>query len=104
MKDGKETTLATVSVPNGGSWDTYTTKTGTISTQLEEGKQVFRITITGAYCNIDKIEFKCTVDVNYITADDIDAAGTRYNLGGAIVGDGYNGITIKNGKKYLNIE
>lgn len=104
MKDGKETTLATVSVPNGGSWDTYTTKTGTISTQLEEGKQVFRITITGAYCNIDKIEFKCTVDVNYITADDIDAAGTRYNLGGAIVGDDYNRIIIKNGKKYLNLE
>ena len=101
MKDGKETTLATVSVPNGGSWNTYKTKTGNLLTTLEQGKQVFRITITGAYCNIDRIVFTCTNDVSYITDDDMEAAGTRYNLGGAIVGDDYKGIVIINGKKVL---
>lgn len=102
MKDGKETTLANVAVPNGGSWDTYTTKTGTLS--LTEGTNIIRITITGAYCNIDKIAFSFPAGVEYVTQDDYDAAGTRYNLGGAIVGDSYNGITIKNGKKYLEIK
>ena len=100
VKDGKVTNLCKVNVPNGGSWDTYRTVSGTLG-NLEAGTQILRITINGAYCNIDKIQFTCTVDVDYITQDDVEASGTRYNLGGAIVGDDYNGITIKNGKKYL---
>jgi len=107
MKNGSETTLANVSVPNNGSWDTYQTlATDIISGRLYEGKQTIRITITGAYCNIDKIEFVCLVpdQVNYITEEDNFANGTRYNLGGARVNGYQKGINIMNGKKVLILE
>jgi len=100
-KNGTVTTLKSVTVPNTGSWDTYKTVTGTF--KLSEGQQTLRITITGAYCNIDKIVFTSATAVNYITEDDIDAQGTRYNLGGAAVGNDYKGITIINGKKVIEM-
>lgn len=104
MKNGKETVLANVSVPNNGSWDTYQTlSTGIITPKIATGQQTLRITITGDYCNIDKIKFECLVpdQVNYVTEDDVKAAGTRYNLGGTIVGDDHKGIIIIDGKKVL---
>ena len=100
MKDGQEITLANVDVPNGGRRK-YADVSGDLLEELEEGEQIIRITITGANCNIDKIEFTCTTGVSYITPDDMNAAGTRYNLGGAIVGDEFKGIVIINGKKVL---
>ena len=48
----------TVVVPNTDSWNTYTTVAGTLLMPLEEGQQIIRLTITGGYCNIDKIIFK----------------------------------------------
>ena len=48
----------TVVVPNTDSWNTYTTVAGTLLMPLEEGQQIIRLTITGGYCNIDKIVFK----------------------------------------------
>ena len=107
MKNGSETVLANVSVPNNGSWDTYQTlATDIISGRLYEGTQTIRITITGAYCNIDKIEFVCLVpdQVSYITEEDNFANGTRYNLGGARVNGYQKGINIMNGKKVLILE
>ena len=102
MNNGKETVLANIAVPNTGSWDTYRTlSTEIIQTKLEVGKQILRVTITGSYCNLDKIEFSCLVGVNYISDDDMKAPGTRYNLGGAIVGDDYKGIVIIDGKKVM---
>lgn len=103
MKDGKETQLFSVSVPQtaNNSWGTYKTQNGNIKTPLESGKQVFRLTITGSSCNIDKILFSFISDVKYVTPDDVKANGTRYNLGGAIVGDDYKGIVIIDGKKVL---
>lgn len=61
MNGNSTTTLATISVPNTGSWDTYQTVSGNISGTLTSGQQILRITITGGYCNIDKIELKCTL-------------------------------------------
>ena len=101
MNNGTETTLATVSVPNRESWDTYYSQSGTLSTPLNEGTQIIRVTITGPYCNIDKIQFTLKTGVKYVTPDDVKANGTRYNLGGAIVGDDYKGIVIIDGKKVL---
>lgn len=99
--NGTVTTLKSVTVPNTGSWDTYKTVTGTF--KLSEGQQTLRITITGAYCNIDKIVFTSATGVSYITEDDIEAQGTRYNLGGKAVGNDYKGITIINGKKVIEM-
>lgn len=100
-KNGNLLTLANVSVPNTGSWDTYTTKTGNIGYDMPQGTWPLRITITGANCNIDKIVFTSTNEVKYVTEDDYNANGTRYNLGGQRVNGYQNGISIKDGKKVL---
>lgn len=100
VNNGSVTNLCKVNVPNTGSWDTYKTVSGTLG-NLEAGSQILRITINGAYCNIDKITITVAASVNYITDDDTKANGTRYNLGGTIVGKDYKGIEIINGKKVL---
>ena len=107
MKNGSETTLARVSVPNTNSWDTYTTlSTEVISTKLYEGQQTIRITITGQNCNIDKIEFVCLVEdgVKYVTEEDMRTLGPIYNMGGVRVNEYKDGINIMNGKKVLILE
>lgn len=107
MKNGSETTLARVSVPNTNSWDTYTTlSTEVISTKLYEGQQTIRITITGQNCNIDKIEFVCLVEdgVKYVTDEDIRTLGPIYNMGGVRVNEYKDGINIMKGKKVLILE
>ena len=73
---------------------------------LEVGTYTLRVTVTTGGCNIDKMVFECTEsDVSYITPDDMNANGTRYNLGGVRVNQYNNkGITIINGKKVLIIE
>jgi hypothetical protein len=99
--DGTEKTLATVTVPQTGSTDTYEVKTGKIRNALKEGKQKLRIKITGAGCNIDKVNFICTeTGINEVTDDD-PATGETYNLAGQRVDSNYKGIVIKNGKKVI---
>ena len=98
------TKLAQVNVPQtaNNSWDTYKTVTGTLSQELQEGQQVLRITITGPYCNIDKIEFINTTDIeNTIVNEDDNRFSNIYNLWGVRVDNNYKGIVIKNGKKVI---
>ncbi len=104
VKDGKTTELFKVSVPQtaSNSWDTYKVVTGKVTKPLELGQQVLRLTITGPYCNIDKIELKA----DPAAIHDIDVAresdGPIYNLMGVKVDSNYRGIVIKNGRKVLN--
>lgn len=99
--DGTEKTLATVTVPQTGSTDTYEVKTGKIRNALKEGKQKLRIKITGAGCNIDKVNFICTeTGINEVVDDDA-ATSETYNLAGQRVDSNYKGIVIKNGKKVI---
>ncbi len=106
VEGGTVTTLARVSVPQTGNsnWDTYRVVKGTLSRELEAGEHILRISITGANCNIDKLELICTVP-NAIdgVADDGDerSQGATYNLMGVKVDDSYRGIVIRNGKKIL---
>jgi len=60
VENGQQTTLCQVNVPQTGdnNWNTYTKLEGELSQPLEAGRQVLRITITGGYCNIDKVVFK----------------------------------------------
>ena len=55
IKDGQMTQLAKVKVPKTGDndWSKYKTVTGKLSKPLEAGEQTLRITIEGAYANID---------------------------------------------------
>ena len=105
--DGKLTTLATVSVPQtaSNSWDTYKVVKGRILKQLEEGEYRIRITITGANCNIDKINFICSVPagIGEVEADVPAADDSKpvYNLRGQKVDSNYKGIIIRNGKKII---
>ena len=103
INDGKVIQLCKVNVPNTGSWDTYKTVTGKLTRKLEAGPQVFRIVISGAYCNIDKIELKCTsTGIDGVTIDDDSYDNTIYNLSGQKVNANYKGIIIQNGKKRWN--
>ena len=98
------TKLAQVNVPQtaSNSWDTYKTVTGTLSQELQEGQHIIRLTITGPYCNIDKIEFINTTDIeNTIVNEDDNCFSNIYNLWGVRVDNNYKGIVIKNGKKVI---
>ena len=99
--------LCKISVPQTGDndWSKYETVPQEGSIHLgyfEKGIHVLRITIDGAYCNIDKIEvINDTSDVKYITEDDKKANGTRYNLSGLPVDESYKGFVIIDGKTML---
>ena len=99
--------LCKISVPQTGDndWSKYETVPQEGSIHLgyfEKGIHVLRITIDGAYCNIDKIEvINDTSDVKYITDDDKKANGTRYNLSGLPVDESYKGFVIIDGKTTL---
>lgn len=104
VEDEKLTTLWTINVSKtaDNSWDTYKTFKSTTKKLLTEGQHIIRITITGANCDIDKIELKC-VEPTAITDVNNDERfdGKIYNLSGQVVDENYKGIIIKNGKKYL---
>ena len=71
IKDGNTTNLGTVNVTNTGNWDSYIVQKGNFSAELEEGPQILRITITGSYCNIDKVTVK-PADPTSITSNNIE--------------------------------
>ena len=105
VENGKVTNLWRMSVPQTGnnSWDTYKTISNTTLKELKEGKQVIRISIFGANCDIDKIELKCVeaTAINEINADPSNGKTAIYNISGQRVDDNYKGIIIINGKKML---
>ena len=106
VKEGKVTILSRVSVPQTGnsSWDTYKVVKSTFNANLEEGEQILRITITGANCNIDKIELKCilSTDIDEVNAAEQMENADIYNLAGQKVDKNYKGVVIIGGKKVLN--
>lgn len=106
VKEGKVTILSRVSVPQTGNsnWDTYKVVKSTFNANLEEGEQILRITITGANCNIDKIELKCilSTDIDEVNAAEQMENADIYNLAGQKVDKNYKGVVIIGGKKILN--
>lgn len=103
IKDGQMTQLAKVKVPKTGDsdWSKYKTVTGKLSKPLEAGEQTLRITIEGAYANIDKIEIKGTeTGIRSVKTGD-SSQETVYNLAGQKVNSRYKGIVIQNGKKVV---
>ena len=102
INDKGTTQLAKVSVPKTGDndWSKYKVVKGKLSKPLEAGEQILRLTIDGAYANIDKIEIKSTeTGINAITIDGEQEA--VYNLAGQKVNSRYKGIVIQNGKKII---
>lgn len=59
MDNGTATPLCTVSIPQTAEndWGVYKTVSGDLSAPLKEGEQTLRVTITGAYGNLDKMTF-----------------------------------------------
>ena len=105
VKNGRvSTTLATINVPKtADNWDTYTTVEGEFSKELEAGEQILRFTISGANCNIDKVELKCTSSGIHDMLYDVPVTNQNsYDLFGRKVDNNYKGIIIRNGKKYIN--
>lgn len=105
LDDGKVTNLARVNVPQTGNsnWDTYKVVKGTLNRELDEGQHILRITISGANCNIDKLELICTAPnaIDAVTEEGAGQKGATYNLMGVKVDENYRGIVIRNGKKIL---
>ena len=112
VKNGTIVNLATVSVPQTGNnnWDSYRVVKGTLSRNLTKGEAILRITITGAQCNIDKINFICVdaTGIDDVTADSPwsdnksgDGKPVIYNLSGQRLNSLQKGINIVNGKKVL---
>ena len=105
VENGKVTNLWRMSVPQTGnnSWDTYKPISNTTLKELKEGKQILRISIFGANCDIDKIELKCVeaTAINEINADPSNGKTAIYNISGQRVDDNYKGIIIINGKKMV---
>ena len=105
VENGKVTNLWRMSVPQTGnnSWDTYKPISNNTLKELKEGKQIIRISIFGANCDIDKIELKCVepTAINEINADSSNCKTAIYNISGQRVDDNYKGIIIINGKKML---
>jgi hypothetical protein len=103
IKGTQKTTLFTVDIPKTGDndWGNYTTVTKELLIELEEGEQIFRITINGANGNIDKLVF------NYHEPDGIDmveadkTTAPAYNLAGQKVDGSYKGFVITNGRKVI---
>lgn len=96
--------LFKVNVPQTGNnnWDTYKVVKGSLNTELEAGEQTIRITIDGAYCNIDKIELKLnSTGIADILADEEHRSRNSYNIYGMKVDANYKGIVIRNGKKMI---
>ena len=103
IKDGQMTQLAKVKVPKTGDndWSKYKTVKGKLSKPLEAGEQTLRITIEGAYANIDKIEIKST-ETGITEVRGHGSTGVReYNLAGQKVNSRYKGIVIQDGKKVV---
>lgn len=104
IKNGSSTRLCKIHVPQTGNnnWGTYNViKVDKLSKPLEEGEQIFRITIDGKQCNIDKIELKpVSTGIDNVTVD--KKAGKTYNLKGQQTNANHKGIVIKNGKKFIN--
>lgn len=103
VKGTTKTLLATFDVPQtaNNDWGTYTTLSKDITTTLTAGEQVFRITIKGKQCNIDKLIFtlKQSTGIDDIEADNQSAP--VFNLKGQKVSEGYKGFVIRNGRKVL---
>ena len=61
LNDGKTLVALTndivVPCPEEGSWSHYESVEGQLLIPLQAGRQVIRMTITGGWCNIDKIRF-----------------------------------------------
>jgi hypothetical protein len=104
LSDGENVTdLATVSVPQTGDndWGTYRVVEGTLSQELALGKQILRITIGGAYCNIDKIELICTATgISNVIAGPSQPRN-YFNIAGQRLNGMQRGINIVDGKKIM---
>ena len=90
-----------ITIPNGGSWDTYRTVTGNLGKKLQAGQQVIRVTIISPYCNIDKITLTCTEPEQGLDAVSQDSTPAAiYDLTGRRVSQMQPGkIYIVNGQK-----
>ena len=94
-------TLANVTVPKTGA-STYKVVEGNFQRTLAAGNSIIRITITGADCNIDKLEIiGSDTAIDSIESDATTVNHQIYNLRGQRQQSLQRGINIVDGKKVL---
>ena len=88
--NGTSVSLAKINVPQtaSNSWDTYkVVKSATFSKELTEGQHIIRITINGANCNIDKLNFICSQPSGVESVIDVTGATYKaYTTSGVYIG------------------
>ena len=108
VKNSSVKDLCSINVPKtaDNNWNTYRTVTvDKLNIPLEVGKQIFRITINGANCNIDKLELTLIPPSGISTVIKESSEAPVYNLYGVKVGTmkGWQslprGIYVVNGRK-----
>lgn len=103
-KNSSTTSLWTISIPQTGnnSWSTYEKVENNTKKRLTAGQQIIRVKITGASCNIDKIEIKSVpTGIDEVAPSTVNLPPSTFNLSGQKVDGGYRGIVIRNGRKVL---
>ena len=100
-ENNQEIELADVSYSYGALNEYRTLPSIYFGENINEGKQRLRITITGGGINIDQLDIRFSVPTNvkYVTDDDYNTNGIRYNAGGMRVNGNQKGISIIDGKK-----
>ena len=99
LLDGKAVT-DTVAIPQGEGWDTYVSVEGKTSA-LAKGEHVLRVAVTGAYGNLDWIQFALTAAE--LDTPDNDAVG-RYNINLDLSSVGSYGIYNAQGRMLGRID
>ena len=103
--DGKLTTLWSLSCAGTGAWGTYKERKSSVKKELEEGKQIIRVTFTNGNVNLDNFTLELAEDLTPVEDVIADEMGQKimkiFNLSGQQVSDAYRGIVIKNGRKIL---
>lgn len=86
--DGKALTSSTT-IPSTGSWDTYTTITGT-NVELSAGEHILRLEIDRSYANFDWFSFvpHGTTGIKTVKSMKVDGMMNRYDLNGRRMGRG----------------
>ncbi len=85
------------------TWENFKVQKASANKELMPGNQILRITVSGSNCDIDKLDIKLVqaTGIEDVTAEPKADDTPAYNIYGQPVGNGYRGIIIRNGKRYL---
>lgn len=105
VEDGNITDLWSFAAPQTGSntWENFVGCKAENTVELTPGKHVIRITVTGADCDIDKLNIKIEATDAPTVEEEVKTPQSHliYNEAGQQVTKAYRGRVIQNGKHFI---